>query len=86
MTAPAGLEAEISALLATTLGLPVGAIPAQPQTAVLGAIPELDSMSVVTFLINLEEQYGILINDDEVDAAVFQTVGSLALFLQSKLG
>ena len=78
-------EADISRLLASTLGLPAGAIVAHPATKILGAIPEMDSMSVVTVLIGLEEQYGIVINDDEMDAAVFETLGALAEFVKSKL-
>lgn len=80
------LQAEISALLASTLGLGADAIAARADTPVLGVIPELDSMSVMTFLITLEEQYDIVIHDDEVDAAIFQTIGSLTEFLKSKLG
>jgi len=80
------LQANLVVVLASTLGLPAGAITAHPDTPVLGVIPELDSMSVMTFLINLEEAYGIVIHDDEVDAAIFRTVGSLTDFLQSKLG
>jgi acyl carrier protein len=79
------LQAGVASLLASTLGLPVGAIPAQADTCVLGAIPELDSMSVMTFLITLEEAYDIVIHDDEVDAAIFETVGTLSDFLQTKL-
>ena len=79
------LQADISTLLASNLGLPAGSIIAHPDTRVLGAIPEMDSMSVVTVLIFLEEQYGIVIHDDEMDAAVFETLGSLTKFVQSKL-
>ena len=80
------LQDGVIAVLASTLGLPVTAIAAHPETQVLGVIPELDSMSVMTFLINLEEAYDIVICDDEVDAAIFQTIGSLTDFLRTKLG
>ncbi len=79
------LASDLAGLLALNLGLPVDAIPADPRTRVLGAIPELDSMSVVTFLVTLEEEYGIEVYDDEVSAAVFETVGSLTRFVASKL-
>lgn len=55
------------------------------DTALLGAIPEFDSMAVVTILTSLEEQYGIVIEDDEVDAELFETVGSLAQFVDHKV-
>ena len=48
-----------------------------PDTALLGAIPELDSMAVVTLITSLEEQLGIVVDDDDIDGATFATVGSL---------
>lgn len=56
------------------------------QTALLGAIPELDSMAVVTLITTLEERMGITVDDDEIDGATFASVGSLADFVASKLG
>ena len=79
-------QSEVISILQSTLGLQDGAIAADPSTRVLGAIPEMDSMSVVSILTTLEEQYGIMVDDDEIDADVFATVGSLTAFLESKLG
>lgn len=79
-------QSEVISILQATLGLPDGAIAADPATPVLGAIPEMDSMSVVSILTTLEEQYGIMVDDDEINAEVFATVGSLTAFLESKLG
>ena len=76
----------ITSLLTSSLGMPEGSLLALPSTRVLGAIPEMDSMSVVTILISIEEQFGIVVHDDEVDATIFETVGSLAGFVRSKLG
>ena len=80
------IQADLLALLESNLGLPAGSIMVHPDTLLLGAIPELDSMSVVNFLISLEENYGIMIHDDEIDAAIFEKVGNLAQFLKSKIG
>ena len=55
-------------------------------SALLGAIPELDSMAVVTLITTMEEQYGIQVDDDEVSADTFATVGTLSRFLADKLG
>jgi acyl carrier protein len=52
----------------------------------LGAIPELDSMAVVTVLTMVEEEFDIEIADDEVSAEIFETVGSLADFVTRKIG
>ncbi len=79
------IQSEVVSILQSTLGLPDGSISADPSTRILGAIPEMDSMSVVGVLTSMEERYGIMIDDDEVDADVFATVGSLSEFLASKL-
>lgn len=55
------------------------------ETALLGAIPELDSMAVVTLITSLEEQLGIVVDDDDIDGSTFATVGSLADFVGEKL-
>jgi acyl carrier protein len=54
-------------------------------THLLGAIPELDSMAVVTLITTLEEQLGIVVDDDEIEGATFETVGSLVDFVTHKL-
>ena len=55
------------------------------DTALLGAIPELDSMAVVTLITSMEEQLGIIVDDDDIDGSTFATVGSLADFVSGKL-
>lgn len=55
------------------------------DTPLLGAIPEIDSMAVVSLITTLEEQFGMVIDDDDIDGATFATVGSLVDFVSSKL-
>ena len=55
------------------------------DTPLLGAIPELDSMAVVTLITTLEEQFGLVVDDDDIDGSTFATVGSLADFISGKL-
>jgi acyl carrier protein len=55
-------------------------------TPLLGAIPELDSMVVVTVITGLEERFGISVEDDEIGAATFATLGTLTAFVEQKLG
>jgi acyl carrier protein len=57
----------------------------QATTPLLGALPELDSMAVVNVITALEERFGIIIEDDEVGAATFATLGSLTSFVEQKL-
>lgn len=54
-------------------------------TPLLGAIPELDSMAVVSLITALEEHFGFTVADDEIEAATFATLGSLTDFVQQKL-
>ena len=56
------------------------------STPLLGALPELDSMAVLSLITTLEERFGFIIHDDEMDGAVFATLGSLMDFVAAKLG
>jgi len=56
-----------------------------PSTGLFGSLPEFDSMAVVTVITALEEQFGFVIEDDEITADVFETVGSLSAFVEQKL-
>ena len=56
------------------------------QTPLLGAVPELDSMAVVSLIGTLEERFGIIVDDDDIDGQTFATVGSLVDFVAAKLG
>ncbi len=56
------------------------------STALLGAIPELDSMAVTNLIAALEEHFGFSIADDEIGASTFATLGSLSEFVEQKLG
>jgi acyl carrier protein len=56
------------------------------SSPLLGSIPELDSMAVVTVLTLIEEEFGISVGDDDVSAETFATVGSLTRFVADKIG
>jgi acyl carrier protein len=55
------------------------------DSALLGALPELDSIAVVGIITTLEERFELTIHDDEVDASNFDTVGTLTDFVAAKL-
>ena len=76
---------EIRNILDSTLGLNGRAQKFDRNTALLGNIPEFDSMAVVTVITSIEEQFGIVVDDDEVDAETFETVGTLVDFVDQKL-
>jgi acyl carrier protein len=50
----------------------------------LGALPELDSMAVVSLIGALEEHFGIIVSDDDISASTFETLGSLSAFVAQK--
>lgn len=56
----------------------------QRDTPLFGALPELDSFGVVQLVAELEERFGITIDDDEFGADLFETVGTLTDFVDSK--
>lgn len=75
----------IREILRETLQLGDRADELTAASALLGAVPEFDSMAVVTVLTMVEEEFGIAIDDDEVSADIFETVGSLACFVDRKV-
>jgi acyl carrier protein len=79
------VESEIAKTLRAVLRLGDGVAPLPADTALLGSVAELDSMAVVSILTALEERFGFVIDDDEVDGRTFASVGSLTRFVQSKL-
>lgn len=72
-------------ILRDTLQLGERAEQLDRNTELLGSLPELDSMAVVTVLTSIEEEYDIVIEDDEISAETFETLGSLTDFVESKL-
>lgn len=55
------------------------------SSPLLGHIPEFDSMAVVSVLTSIEDQYGIFVEDDEISAETFETLGSLHQFVREKV-
>ena len=55
------------------------------EAPLLGAIPELDSMAIVGIITSIEERFGIIFDDDELDAEMFETVGTLRNQIVSKM-
>ena len=79
-------QADVVAILAEVLHLGARATTFDASTPLLGSIAELDSMAVVTLITRIEEQFGFVVNDDDVSAETFESVGSLTRFVDSKLG
>lgn len=76
---------EVKKILADVLQLGDRGTSLTENTSLLGSIPELDSIMVVNVLTELEEYFDIAIDDDEISAETFETVGSVAAFVSRKL-
>lgn len=77
-------EAALKDILSEVLSLGDKVKRFNASTPLLGALPELDSMAVVSLITTIEEHFGIVIGDDEVNAETFQTLGSLTTFVDEK--
>ncbi|WP_029132470.1 acyl carrier protein [Sedimenticola selenatireducens] len=55
------------------------------STQLLGSVPEFDSMAVVSVITAIEDNFGIVVDDDEVSAEIFETIGSLHEFVIEKV-
>ena len=72
-------------ILSDALGIGERKYSITAESNLLGSIPELDSMGVVSVITALAEHFDITINDDEISAKTFETLGSLASFVGQKL-
>lgn len=79
------IERELLGLIDEVLSLGGRAMAFERETPLLGAVPELDSMAVVGLINMMEEHFGFIVEDDEIDGSAFATVGTLTDFVQGKL-
>jgi acyl carrier protein len=79
------IEKDVLAVLDEALGLRGRAATFNAETPLLGALPELDSMAVVTVITMLEERFNFVVEDDDLDAQTFETVGTIVAFVDRNL-
>lgn len=75
---------EVKTILIDVLSLGDGGRSLDANSPLLGSLPELDSMAVVSLIGALEEHFDIEISDDDLSASTFETLGSLAAFVADK--
>lgn len=56
-----------------------------PETQLLGGFSEFNSLTITTLIVEIEEAVDCEIDDEEISAEVFETVGSLAAFVDKKM-
>ena len=79
------VEREVIRVLDEVLSLNGRAAAFTRATHLLGAVPELDSMAVVSLITRIEEQFGVAVDDDDIDAETFATVGALVDFVRARM-
>lgn len=79
------VKSEVLSILDEVLSLKGRSAGFTLDTPLLGAIPELDSMAVVALITTMEERFGFMVDDDEIDGASFASVATLVDFVQGKL-
>ncbi len=78
-------QTEVLRILDEVLSLGGRALKFGADTPLLGAIPELDSMAVVTLITTIEERFGVVVDDDEISGDTFASVASLHDFVAGKI-
>ena len=79
------IDRQMRRILVDVLGVaPATAEALTENSPLFGALPEIDSMAVAGLLTEIEDRFGILIDDDEVDAELFATFGNLVSFVARK--
>lgn len=74
---------EVKALVAETLGIEDKLDSMDASTGLLGELPELDSMTVVLLATEIEHRFCFHIGDADFTADVFETLGTLAAFVDA---
>jgi acyl carrier protein len=74
----------VRSLLAATLGIEDRSASLDASTALIGGLPEFDSMAVIEVVTALEQHFDLQFDDDEITGEVFATLGTLAAFVDAK--
>ncbi|MDO3704296.1 phosphopantetheine-binding protein [Micromonospora sp. C28SCA-DRY-2] len=75
---------EVREVLVSVLGIEDRAAGLDASTPLLESLPELDSMAVLELVAAIEERFGFTVDDGDVTAELFQTLGSLAAFVADR--
>jgi acyl carrier protein len=78
------MQTELARILDDVLVLNGRGISLQADSQLMGAIPELDSIAVLSVLEAIRDRLDVSIGDDEIDGRMFSTLGALAEFVSAR--
>lgn len=74
---------DVRTVIITALGIePERAKTFSRETELLGGFAEFDSMAVLEVVAAIEAAFDITVDDDDISAEMFETLGSLADYVQ----
>ena len=78
-------DRKLRQILEEVLGLTAGLADSfTDDSGLFGELPELDSMAVAGLLTEMEDRFGIVIDEGEIDGDIFATYGDLLSFTVAK--
>ena len=79
------VQLEVLRVLDEVLSLGGRGLHFSAATPLLGSLPDLDSMAVVSVITTLQDRVGICFLDDDIDGERFRTVGDLTRLVAVRL-
>lgn len=74
----------VKAVIVRTLEISDRAAALDAGTALFGSMPELDSLALLELATSLEDEFGFVIADEDFTEEVFETIGSLAEYVERR--
>lgn len=71
-------------LIVETLGLSGARADIDAATELFGSLPELDSLAIVQVVTEIEDRFGFEFSEEDITSEVFETVGSLAAYVERR--
>ena len=78
------MQTELARILDDVLALEGRGVALRAESRLMGAIPELDSMAVLSVLEAIRDRLHVRIADDEIDGRMFSTLGALTEFVSAR--
>ena len=85
MTGNDDTDHALRAVLGDVLGLnPARCAALSAESALLGALPELDSMAIATLFAAIEDRFGLFFDDADLTGETLETYGSLLALVAAR--